>query len=276
MIGQQRQPPNPASPPRGDMPEPYYKSHQLAELQEGYWTVNPAYERLLAEYLSLRLSNEAAYEYARHGFVRRLGILKRCIENVYAICPPKRSDKPARDECLDLAINLQSFMFNVFGCIDNLAWIWAKERDIRDKQGGPLRAQQIGLRPRYTAVRKTFSVQFRDYLTSRDDWFCHLENYRHALAHRIPLYVVPYTLSPAELDEHNESERRKNEAHSKRNYELWLRLDTEQEALGTFTPLMIHSFLEGARPVAFHPQVLADWNTVVEMADEFRKEINPS
>jgi hypothetical protein len=256
------------------MPDSFYATHQLADLQDGYSTVNPAYERLLAEYLSLRLSNEAAYEYAQHGFVRRLGTLKRCIENVYSLYPPERSDKPARGECLDLAINLQSFVFNTFGCIDNLAWVWVKEKDVRDKQRHPLRAQQIGLRSGCTAVRNTFSLQFRDYLTSRDDWFAHLEDYRHALAHRIPLYVVPYTLSPAKLDEHNELERRKNEAHSKRDYDLWLRLDGEQEALGTFTPSMMHSFLQGGLPVAFHPQVLADWNTVVEMADKFRAELN--
>jgi len=46
-----------------------------------------------------------------------------------------------------------------------------------------------------------------------------------------------------------------------------------QEALGTFTPWMMHSFLENAAPVAFHFQVLIDWNTIVEMADEFLKEI---
>jgi hypothetical protein len=33
---------------------------------------------LLGEYLSLRLTSEAAYEHPRHGFVRRLGMLKRC------------------------------------------------------------------------------------------------------------------------------------------------------------------------------------------------------
>ena len=60
------------------MTEPFYAPHQLAELQEGYYAVNRTYERLLGEYLSLRLTSEAAYEYARHGFVRRLGTLKRC------------------------------------------------------------------------------------------------------------------------------------------------------------------------------------------------------
>jgi hypothetical protein len=50
----------------------------LAELQEGYYAVNRTYEQLLGEYLSLRLTGEAAYEHPRHGFVRRLGTLKRC------------------------------------------------------------------------------------------------------------------------------------------------------------------------------------------------------
>jgi hypothetical protein len=103
------------------MTEPFYAPHQLAELQEGYYAVNRTYEQLLGEYLSLRFTSEAADEYARHGFVRRPGTLKRCIENVYSIYLPARFDKLSRNECLDLAINLQSFIFNVFGCIDNLA-----------------------------------------------------------------------------------------------------------------------------------------------------------
>jgi hypothetical protein len=254
----------------------YFKPHQLVELQEGYQTVNPAYERLMGDYLSLRLTNEAAYEYVRHGFVRRLGTLKRCIENVYSTYPPERSDKPSRDECLDLAINLQSFVFNVFGCIDNLAWIWVKERQVTDNRGRPLRDQHVGLRSACVTVRDTFSPEFQQYLLSRDGWFEYLESYRHALAHRIPLYVAPYTLHSSKLDEHNQLERHKHKAHQQRDFDLWLLLDAEQEALGTFTPWMMHSFSENAAPVPFHYQILADWNTVVEMADEFLQELGRS
>jgi len=89
-------------------------------------------------------------------------------------------------------------------------------------------------------------------------------------------YVAPYTLSPAQVSEHNELEKRKNDAQSHRDYDLWLTLDEEQTALGKFTPFMMHSFSEGARPVGFHFQVLADWNTVVEMADKFLRELRAS
>jgi len=257
------------------MCQPHYRPDQLAQLREGCQAVAQGYERMLGEYLTVSLSNEAAREYARHGFVRRLGTLKRCIENVYSIYPPERFDKPSRNECLDLAINLQSFMFNVFGCIDNLAWVWVKDREIQDKQGRPLRAQQVGLRSGCVDVYQTFSPDFQKYLVSREKWFGYLEDYRHALAHRIPLYVAPYTLNPVKLDEHNELERRKDEAHRQRKYDLWLTLVAEQEALGNFTPWMMHSFSEGTAPVGFHIQVLADWNTVVEMAEKFLEELRP-
>lgn len=257
--------------PMADLP--FYTPHQITDLRVGYHAVNPAYERLMFQYVSLHLTHEAAQEYARHGFVRRLGTLKRSIENVYSIYPPERFDKPDRDECLDLAINLQSFLFNVFGCIDNLARVWVNEKQVKDNQGRPLRDQHIGLRSRYTAVRVTFSAGFQKYLSNRDDWLCYLENYRHASAHRIPLYVAPYALHPAQLEEHRELEIRKSEAQTKGDYHLWTLLNTEQEDLGRFTPYMMHSFSEGATPVAFHFQVLADWNTVVEMADEFLREI---
>jgi hypothetical protein len=150
------------------MPDPFYAPRQSAELQEGYWTVNPAYERLLAEYLSLRLANEAAYEYARHGFVPKARHLEALHRKRILIRPPERNDMPKRDECLDLAINLQSFMFNVFGCIDNLAWIWVKDRQLTDNRGRPLRDQQVGLRAGCIAVRSTFSTRFQEYLTRSD------------------------------------------------------------------------------------------------------------
>ncbi len=221
----------------------YFQPHHIEKLRDGYLRIDSDYERLLSSYLTLQLTNPDAYEYVRHGFVRRIGTLKRCIENVYSIYSPERSDKPSRNECVDLAINLQSFIFNVFGCIDNLAWIWVKEKDVKDTRGRSLRDQQVGLRAGCTVVRETFS------------------------------YVAPYTLNPAKLDEHSELETRKQEAHRQHDFDLWLQLDTEQEKLGTFTPWMMHSFSEGATPVVFHFQLLADWNTVVEMADQFRAEL---
>jgi hypothetical protein len=85
------------------MTEPFYAAHQLAELQEGYYADNRTYEQLLGEYLSLRLTSEAAYEYARHGFVRRLGTLKRC-----AYPHPHRRARRAKAKGQNLGRNAQA------------------------------------------------------------------------------------------------------------------------------------------------------------------------
>ena len=45
-------------------------------------------------------------------------------------------------------------------------------------------------------VRSSLSTEFQQYLKGADDWFDYLGNFRHALAHRIPLYIPPYTISP--------------------------------------------------------------------------------
>jgi hypothetical protein len=161
----------------------------------------------------------------------------------------------------------------VFGSIDNLAWMWVKEKHVPDNQGRPLRSQKVGLRPGCQTVRQSFSTEFQEYLISRDDWFGHLEDFRHALAHRIPLYVIPYTLHPDRLTAHNDLEERKQEAYRKRDFKTYDQLDAEQENLGRFTPYITHSATEKAPLVPFHVQILADWNTVVEMATEFLTEI---
>src|ERR1700724_2202963 len=121
-----------------------FTSEQVQELWNGYLTVSKTYYRLMLACQAFATENVKSCEYVLHGFLRRLGTLQRCIENVYSIYPPERSDIPSRNECIDLAINLQSFIFNVFGCIDNLAWIWVKEKQVNDSRGRLLRDQQIG------------------------------------------------------------------------------------------------------------------------------------
>jgi hypothetical protein len=48
-------------------------------------------------------------------------VLVRAIDRVFEILPPDREDIPERDELLDATIAVQSFVFNTFGCLDNLA-----------------------------------------------------------------------------------------------------------------------------------------------------------
>jgi hypothetical protein len=245
---------------------------QIQQLQFDFLTVYQTYYRLMTTCLSLTTKNAKSREYILHGFLRRLGTLQRCVQNIYSIYPPERSDIPSREECVDLAINLQSFVFNVFGCIDNLAWVWATERRLTAEAGGKLGPMDISFQKK--RLRKTLPPEFRRYLDDLKNWFCYMEDFRHALAHRIPLYVPPYTVASSNFDEHNNLERGKNAAIQRRDFNEYEHLDAEQTRLGRFAPAMTHSQSEGSAFVYFHRQVLDDWNIVAEIADKFLVQLN--
>ena len=137
---------------------------QIQQLQDDFLTVDQTYYRMMTTCLSFTTKNAKSREYILHGFLRRLGTLQRCVQNIYSIYPPERSDIPSRDECIDLAINLQSFVFNVFGCIDNLARVWATERRLMAEAGGKLGPMDISFKKK--PLRKTLPPDFRKYLNN--------------------------------------------------------------------------------------------------------------
>jgi hypothetical protein len=262
----------------------FFNSDQINQLTEEYSKVENKYQELLMQYTALELKNQEAYEYAYHGFTRRIGTLKRCIDNVYTICPPDQSEKLSRDQCLDLGINLQSFVFNVFGCMENLAWIWTKEKQLKNEKGKPLSGPKVGFMSpeKNKIIRNSFSQDFQDYLSNLrkenkgddDKWYDILEDFRHALAHRIPLYVPPYGITLENTEKSNALEAQMREAMKKGDFQKWNQLNEEQTNLGYFLPVMSHSFTENSKRMVFHSQVLADWNTIVEMSEKFLEELD--
>jgi hypothetical protein len=245
-----------------------YTPETLAHLSDESSRVNDKYRALLSEFASFTQTHAASYEYTFQGFMRRLGTLERCIQNVYSLYPPTRSDVPSRETCVDLAINLQSFVFNVFGCLDNLAWIWVTERHLTVKE------TQVGFRK--DIIKRSFTDDFQTYLCSLDQWFAYLENYRHALAHRIPLYIAPFVVAPGgDAASFSALETQKTAAMRQRDFVKYDELDTAQQKLGKFLPAMTHSlYREDRNIVYFHGQLLADWNTVVEIAERFLRQSN--
>jgi hypothetical protein len=149
---------------------------------------------------------------------------------VFSLYPPSRSDIPSRETCVDLAINLQSFVFNIFGCLDNLAWIWVIEHNVTNANNRSLRDIQVGFRKRI--IKSSFSEEFRTYVDSLGQWFAYLEDYRHALAHRIPLYIAPFIVTPNNAAAFGALEAQKTEAMRQHDFIKYDELDEEQEHLG--------------------------------------------
>ena len=161
-------------------------------------------------------------------------------------------------------------MFHTFGAADNLAWIWVSEKNVTHN-GAPLSQGSIGIRKE--KVRASFSPEFRAYLNERKPWFEYLEGFRHALAHRIPLYIPPYIVTHANEAAYRELTQQMSQASAQFDFARYELLKAERNAVTAFRPWMQHSFIEQARPMVFHVQMLADFNTIDEMARKMFDEL---
>jgi hypothetical protein len=160
---------------------------------------------------------------------------------------------------------------NVYGCVDNLAWLCVHERGLAQT----IDRRQVGLRKHNKKVRETLSAEFCDYLDSLEEWFGYLVDYRDALAHRIPVYIPPGGARPKDHERALELEARKAAALNARNSNEYERLDAEQTKLFVFQPLMCHSFTEMPAPYAFHPQLIVDFLTVEALGEKMLAELDP-
>jgi hypothetical protein len=234
-------------------------------------TIERRYSRLLLAFShNHRFKKENAWEYANQGFMRRVGTLRRCIENVFSLIPPETEEIPNRQVLYDTQINVQAFVANVYGSLDNLAWVWVYERELE------IQRNRVGLRVQNTELRGTLSEAFQLYLISRDEWMEHVIEYRDSLAHRIPLYIPPGGVPQRNVDAYNDLSGRMQEAlYVKWDPPEYKRLSAEQEKLLIFRPMMTHSVKETTAHFPFHAQMIADFLTVEEfgykMLDELKR-----
>lgn len=208
------------------------------------------------------------------GVARRIGTLSRCIETVFSILPPNQTTPPEKDILTDASINIQAFVTNVSGCCDNLAWLWVHECGVVQDDGSELANGMVGLSKKYKQVWRSFSLPFRDYLKSRDEWFEHTKGFRDSLSHRIPLYIPPYVVDPDNGERYGELESAAWNALLAGDLEKHDGLLAEQDKLKFFRPWMSHSFAEASPMAVFHAQLLADFYTVEELGLKFLEELS--
>jgi hypothetical protein len=148
---------------------PYFKPEDLAKFEENLDAMERRYSRLLFAFShGHRFKKENAWECANQGFMRRFGTLRRCIENAFSLIPPETEEIPNRQVLFDTQINVQAFVANVYGSLDNLAWVWVYEREL------DIQRNRVGLRVQNTELRATLSETFQEYLKSRDGWMEHV------------------------------------------------------------------------------------------------------
>ena len=245
----------------------YYEIETIEQLIERYEEIDSEKKALLFKYSQFKFKNEQACEYAMQGLMRRIGILATSIDNIFEFCPPDQIDPISQETANSLAINLHAFVMNVFGCLDNIAWIWFYQNSL------DLKRREVGLKETHKELRSTFSQNFQNQLKEFSEWLKYIEGFRNALAHRIPLYVPPFALDPLQTTEYNELEKDIWNAIKNKEFEKVDAIKSKQDKLGFFRPWMQHSFNENSQPVVFHAQILSDWATVNDLANKFFKEI---
>lgn len=255
-----------------------YTEEQVQKLVESLGRVDQNYQSFLKTYGNGKPYKSSADEFLKHGFLRRIIILKRCIDNIYSVCPISQDRKLSNEKRIDVEINLHAFVINTYGCLDNLAWIWVKQEKIKEKIGKDLLKNEIGFpfndSTKYKKVWTSFSERFQKYLNSREKWFKYIENFRHSLAHRIPLYIPPCTVKEKDAESIKRLEDLRWKAMFNNDFEELARLNLEIEKLEEFVPIMLHSYEEESPYIFFHAQIIADWNTVVEISKNFFEELD--
>ena len=250
----------------------FFSADTLDMLRDNLATVTSRSHQIVETYAYRPYSHDRSREFARHGFSRRILTLARCIRRVFEFIPPDQTDIPAEDLVEDATVYIQAFVFNAFGAIDNLAWIWVIEANVRSEKDEELSPIFIGLWPKNKLVRASLKPKMQAYLAGLDEWFRHMEDFRHALGHRIPLFVPPYFI-PHNVDAAYMALDKQKWA-AVRDPNEYERLKAEQRKLAIFQPMMKHTLYDKKGSVVFHCQLLQDFATIEEIAQYLAEELD--
>jgi hypothetical protein len=251
-----------------------YTPDALVKLEQGFEDSLTEARDMLTEVVVLggALKSPRAREYLNHGVGRRLRLVQRCVINIYDICPLDRSELFDRDELQDLNINLHAFLLNVYGILDDLAWVVALEATQKEVQ------QRRDISLYGPEVQKHLPPETAAFLQTMKPWHDnYMKNFRDSLAHRIPAYVPPMRLADDEAKRSEELDKEILEAIKKHDFGRVDALKQEERKLGKLMPVYTHSFgdPDASAPVYLHSQVIVDLKTIVaiirSVADALRK-----
>lgn len=168
----------------------FYKPADLAQMADAMDEWLEREFKILTKILIRSYRSPSAREMATHGFSRRMQGLRHAMERIFELLPPNE-EHPDPMTVQDVTAMLQAFVISVFGAIDNLARIWTLESGLLGRNGKLLPASFIGFAPGNLVVRASVPPYLLEELVAADGWFAYLEDHRHALAHRVPLYIPP-------------------------------------------------------------------------------------
>ena len=215
------------------------------------------------------IANLRAQEYIVHGVGRRIGVLRHCLENIFSLFPPSLERPLESNDLYDVQINLQAFVFNLYGVFDNLAWAFLFRHSLECDVGS---RRNVSLFNKKT--QRFLPPTLRDYVTSKtmDLWHGeYLTGYRDALAHRIPLYVPPADWTKEDSERYVRLETEKLQCMRNKEWDRITEITEEQATIGAPSLRFLHSFSseDASKSMLIHPQIVTDSMTVAEFGGLF-------
>jgi hypothetical protein len=261
-----------------------YSSRQLEEFAKTVQRLlnETAGMRILLGELAQRLTNPRARTFALQGIGRRLPMIARGARNIFKLYPPDTAELLSLETCDEVAIQFQAFAINMYGLMDNIAWVCVLE------SGGALNPLKINLFKR--EVLPYLPDELKDYVGEPTSlkWFNEYgKAYRDSTAHRIPPYLPSRAYTNEEGQIYQDLDRRASVAlieagrahtdiaRAMSLVEQYEDLVQEKESLGS-NSLLVALSLNGedaAAPVYLHPQVLSDWGLAVELLQVFDRSL---
>jgi len=255
MLGKSKKMAEPVYPPEvlSDIERKY--SSSIESLKENHlWLVSVFAEKLL---------EQEARTYLLQGVCRRAGIIIKCCKNIFETFPPNRTELLSSDELDNININLHAYMINLYGLLDNLAWVYVIEHKITDLIKNK---RSIGLFTKNT--QKQLPKRLNDYLKLEPTkvWFKdYVQDYRDALAHRIPLYIPPSTILESDSNKYSQLDKLGLDELLQGNFDRMNELNSERDSLTSICAVFSHStYNNQSRPLILHVQIVSDLMTVLE------------
>ena len=245
-----------------------FTDEQVVEMYEKKATAERELAAVFGRCLERPYKTVRGKEFAHEGLGRRLRTCERAIYQVFEFIPPKPRRLPSKEKMTDTEGCLHAFLMATYGAIDNLAWIWVSETGLKNPNGKPLHRGHVGLRPENTLVVASLPLNLRMKLATFGGWFNQNDDYRHALAHRIPPYIPPFAIKTADFEKYQKLNAGIWPAILEGDFAKKTRLERRLRKLKRFEPVIQHSWGENAVPVIFHAMLIADALTIASLTGD--------
>ena len=253
--------------------------------------------RLIAMIVPNNAYDTSLYRFAYYGIIRRIGILNRCIENIFHARDFSSDAIPSETELSDMTINLQCFIINIYGVLENLAWVYAICTNICTNLCENKHKMSFFRRELLESLPSDIKASFE----GDGKWLTYIKDIRDLLAHQEPFYIPPYSVLMEKKEEWKNLEQKKWEIENNFLKELCAmpniksfsdetstiddisaelhkknelfnqkekaisQIKEEQKQYVVFQPMLVtNTNNESFLSVNFYPQILVDIKTVYE------------